>query len=312
MPYYRQVGTIPPKRHTRHGTPEGFAYAEELMGQEGFASRSALLYHVHSPSAITAIEPVDPHGSPLSPDLPLTPRHIRTGDLPAVGTDLVQGRTDLLGNADLTISWASATETGPLYRNAEGDELVFVQRGRATLQSVFGELPVGPGDYVVVPASTTQRWVIDEGPVDTLVLAATGHVSPPRRYLSSAGQFLEHAPYCERDLRAPDTPLLVEGEEVPVLVRNRAGFSCHTHRHHPFDVVGWDGHLYPWAFNIADFEPIVGPHPPAAPGPPDLRGPRLRRVLLRPAPLRLPPGCDQGPVPPRQHRQRRGPLLLGR
>jgi homogentisate 1,2-dioxygenase len=258
VPYYRQVGTIPPKRHTRHGKPGGFAHAEELMGQEGFASRSALLYHVHSPSAIIAIEPVDPHGSPLSPDLPLTPRHIRTGDLPAVGTDLVQGRTDLLGNADLTISWASATETGPLYRNAEGDELVFVQRGRATLQSVFGELPVGPGDYVVVPASTTQRWVIDDGPVDTLVLAATGHVSPPRRYLSSAGQFLEHAPYCERDLRAPETPLLVEGEEVPVLVRNRAGFSCHTHRHHPFDVVGWDGHLYPWAFNIADFEPIVG------------------------------------------------------
>ena len=258
MPHYRQVGDIPAKRHTRHTKPDGSLYAEELMGQEGFASRSALLYHTHSPSAIVAIEPVDPHPSPLSPGLPLTPRHIRTSELDDPGSDLVQGRIDVLGNSDLKISWATATETGPLYRNAEGDELVFVQRGRATQQSVFGELQVGPGDYVVIPASTTQRWVIDDGPVETLVIAAMGHVAPPRRYLSAAGQFLEHAPYCERDLRAPDTPLLVEGEDVPVLVRDRAGFSSHTHRHHPFDVVGWDGCLYPWALNIADFEPIVG------------------------------------------------------
>ena len=125
------------------------------------------------------------------------------------------------------------------------------------LESVFGAMRVEAGDYVVVPAGTTHRWV-PEGRVDALVVEARGHINPPRRYLSSDGQFLEHAPYCERDLRAPDRPLLVEGEHIEVLVRTAGGLSRHTHRHHPFDVVGWDGALYPWSLNIHDFEPIVG------------------------------------------------------
>lgn len=256
MPHYRRVGDVPPKRHTAFHDDAGVRYHEELMGQEGFSSRSALLYHRHAPSAIVAIEPVDAAESALTPDHPLTPRHLRTGELSA-GTDLVSGRHVLLGNDDIRISWVSASDPGPLYRNATGDELVYVQRGRATLESVFGPLPVGPGDYVVVPASTTHRWVPD-GEVEVLVVESRGHVAPPERYLSSGGQFLEHAPYCERDLRAPSEPLIEEGEEVDVLVRTHAGLSNHTHRHHPFDVVGWDGHLSTWAFNIGDFEPIVG------------------------------------------------------
>ncbi len=265
MPYYRRVGDIPHKRHTVFCDEHGHRHAEELMGQEGFSSRSALLYHRHSPSAIVAIEPMDdPIAGGLSADNPLTPRHLRTGQISGA-TDLFTGRTVLLGNDDVRISWARADGDGAdggaaggnLYRNAIGDELVYIQQGSARLDSVFGSLQVGPGDYVVVPASTTHRWVHD-GELAALVVESRGHIAPPRRYLSSGGQFLEHAPYCERDLRAPGEPLHEDGGDVPVIVRNRAGLTRHIHRTHPFDVVGWDGHLYPWALNISDFEPIVG------------------------------------------------------
>jgi homogentisate 1,2-dioxygenase len=263
MPYYRHVGEIPCSRHIAFRDPDGRRLNEELMGQHGFSSRSALLYHRHSPSAITAIEPLEPFDGgadePATPDHPMAPRHLRTGELRPVD-DLVTGRRVLLANSSVRIAWAAVDAAGaaPLHRDAVGDQLVYVQRGGAVLESVFGRLAVGAGDYVVVPASTTHRWIVDDGGVDLLIVEARGHVEPPRRYLSDRGQFLEHAPYCERDVRAPSEPLVVEGELVDVLVRTAGGLSRHTHRRHPFDVVGWDGHLYPWAVSIHDFAPIVG------------------------------------------------------
>ena len=260
MPHYRAVGEIPRKRHTVFRAADGHRFHEELMGQEGFSSRSALLYHRHPPSAITAIAALEtPHADAATADHPLTPRHLRTGEIPA-GADPVLGRRVLLANADVRIGWVAVTEAtvSPLYRSAAGDELVYVQRGGAVLESVFGRLAVGAGDYVVVPACTTHRWVVPAGGVDLLVVEARGHIGPPRRYLSSGGQFLEHAPYCERDVRAPHELIVEDGEQVDVLVRSTGGWSRHTHRHHPFDVIGWDGHLHPWAFSIHDFEPIVG------------------------------------------------------
>jgi len=262
MPYYRRVGDVPRKRHTWHRTGDGSRAAEELIGQDGFSQSSSLLYHRHSPSAILAIEPVpEPQGTAgaATPDRPLSPRHLRTGAV-EVGGDAVTGRTTLLANDDVRVGWVAADGTSPLYRNAIADELVYVQSGRAVLESLFGCLAVGAGDYVVVPRAVTHRWVVtDDEPVAALVLEATGHVGPPRRYLSATGQFLEATPYCERDLRTPDGPFVVEGEtEVPVLVRHRGGLTCHVHAHHPFDVIGWDGCVYPWVFSIHDFEPIVG------------------------------------------------------
>jgi homogentisate 1,2-dioxygenase len=260
MAYYRSLGDVPVKRHTHHSGDDGHRYAEELMGQEGFASNSSLLYHRHSPSALTAIEPGGVTLAVATPDVPITPRHIRTGAVDfRADTDLVAGRVSLLANDDVEVSWVEAQADSPLYRNAIGDELVFVQHGHGRLESVFGRLDVGPGDYVVVPASTTHRWIVtDNESLGALVVASRGHVAPPAKYLSRYGQFLEHAPYCERDLRAPAELIVESGDDVPVLVRNRAGWSRHVHRHHPFDVVGWDGCVYPYVFNIADFEPIVG------------------------------------------------------
>jgi homogentisate 1,2-dioxygenase len=260
MPYYRTLGDVPRKRHTfaRHG--EG-RLVEEMMGLEGFSASSALLYHRSSPSALVAVEAVDaPVGDddPGRADDPLVPRHLRPPDL-APGGDMVRGRHRLLVNDDVAIAWVEATDESPLYRSAVGDELVYVQSGSARLDSVFGRLAVGVGDYVVVPVGTTHRWVVTDGPLQALVLeAAGGHVDVPGRYLSGRGQVLDGTPYCERDLRGPDELCLEDGVDVPVLVRHRGGWSRHVHRTHPFDVLGWDGGLWPFALSIRDFEPIVG------------------------------------------------------
>jgi homogentisate 1,2-dioxygenase len=260
MPYYRSVGEIPRKRHTQFRSPEGGLYAEELMGVEGFSSDSALLYHRHLPTAIVNAEVVEDHRGALVANHPLMPRHFRTQDLKSDGqreADAVTGRRTLFGNSDLTIAFAIATAPSPLYRNAVGDELLYVQTGSATIETVYGVLEVADGDYVVLPTSTTYR-VLPHGETRLYVIEATGHIGPPKRYLSTKGQFLEHAPYCERDQRGPAEPLLADGTDVPVLVRHRAGLTRLTYANHPFDVVGWDGALYPWAFDIRDFEPITG------------------------------------------------------
>jgi homogentisate 1,2-dioxygenase len=215
-----------------------------------------LLYHRHSPSAITAIEEVKVDRSPLSPNHPLQPWHFRARRLPD-GGDLVNGRQPLMANHTVSICWTAGSHSSPLYRNAAGDELVYIQSGRAIMESVFGVLAVGVGDYVVIPASTTHRWVVED-PVEALVLETTGHVAIPTRYLTATGQLREGAPFSERDLRPPDGPLVVEEGSTPVLVRSRQGWSRHCHATHPFDVVGWDGCCYPFAFSIRDFEPIAG------------------------------------------------------
>ncbi|HUH07958.1 MAG TPA: cupin domain-containing protein [Egibacteraceae bacterium] len=259
MPYYRLVGEVPHKRHTQFRRPDGGLYAEELMGVEGFSSDSALLYHRHIPTAITSAAAVEREPDAQQANHPLMPRHFRTHEL-KVGGDIVGGRQLLLANTDVRLSYAAADQPSPLYRNAVGDECVYVESGRGRFESIFGAIDVAPGDYVVIPASTTHRWIPDGAaePLRVMIIDASGHIGPPSRYLSAKGQFLEHSPYCERDLRAPAEPLLADGEGVDVLVGHRDGFTRYTYAHHPFDVVGWDGCLYPYAFNIADFEPITG------------------------------------------------------
>jgi homogentisate 1,2-dioxygenase len=266
MPYYRQVGAIPRKRHTQFRQPDGSLYAEELMGVEGFSSDAALLYHRHLPTAIVSSSVFAVPPAQRRPNHPLLPRHLRTHKLDgsAAAADAVLGRRHLLANGDVRLSYAVATQPSPLYRNAVGDECVYVESGAAIVETVFGALAVGAGDYVVLPASTTHRWVPQGGePLRTLVIEASGHIGPPRRYLSPRGQFLEHAPYCERDLRGPVEPLEVTGSDVEVLVQHRGTGSAtawtrYVYADHPFDVVGWDGCLYPYAFAIHDFEPITG------------------------------------------------------
>ncbi len=258
MSHYQRVGDLPPKRHTRHVDADGSRLAEELVGQQGFVGSSSLLYHRHSPSAITAIASLKVDRSCLSANEPLTPWHLRAVDLPA-GRDLVTGRHVLAATPTLTLAWVAASGSSPYYRAAAGDELIYLQSGRARLETVFGVLEVHAGDYVVIPASTTHRWILDtDSEVEALIMEAAGHLSIPERYLTSTGQCREGAPFCERDLRPPTEPLIEEGTDVEVLIRTSRGWTRHTHAHHPFDVVGWDGCNYPYALSIHDFEPIVG------------------------------------------------------
>jgi len=269
MSYYRVVGDLPRKRHTQHRRPDGRLYCEELVGEEGFSSDSSLLYHREIPSAIVDSRPWELPGLATTANYPLRPRHLKLHDLfdgqEWKSTDAVTGRRLVLGNGDVRISYVAAGVESPLYRDGLGDECVYVESGSAVVESVFGALAVGRGDYVILPRGTTHRWVpTGDLPLRAYCIEANGHIAPPKRYLSRYGQFLEHAPYCERDLRGPVEPLQVEGEDVQVYVKHRgpgtggiAG-TVFTYPTHPFDVVGWDGCLYPYAFNIVDFEPITG------------------------------------------------------
>ncbi|PWN02505.1 homogentisate 1,2-dioxygenase [Nocardioides silvaticus] len=278
MAHYQRVGDVPPKRHTQHRDPDGNLYYEELMGEEGFSSDSSLLYHRHVPSAMVDARTWDLPDQATESNAPLAPRHLRLHDLfPGEcwrDVDAVTGRRLVLGNADVRISYAVVGRPSPLYRNAVGDEVVFVESGTATVETVFGHLDVDTGDYVVIPRATTHRWVPTTGgePLRLYAIEANSHIAPPKRYLSRYGQLLEHAPYCERDLRVP-TGLDTSSprgsdhsttEPVEVYIKHRgngpgglAG-SVHVVPHHPFDVVGWDGCLYPYVLNVADFEPITG------------------------------------------------------
>jgi homogentisate 1,2-dioxygenase len=266
LPYYRAVGSIPPKRHTQHRGPDGSLYFEQLMGEEGFSSDSSLLYHRHIPSALVAYRAWDLPGQTLVPNHPLAPRHLAThkpfDDQPN-GIDGVTGRRLLLGNSDVRIGYVVADAVSPYYRDAIGDECLFIEDGETEIETVFGDLTAGRGDYVIIPRATTYR-IVPKGVVRIYAIEANSHIGPPRRYLSKHGQLLEHAPYCERDFRVPTDPRAVDGEDVEVYIKHRgpgpngiAG-TVHTLPHHPFDVVGWDGCLYPYALNIGDYMPITG------------------------------------------------------
>ncbi|GAC1609964.1 MAG: homogentisate 1,2-dioxygenase [Mycobacteriales bacterium] len=267
MAHYRAVGNIPRKRHTQHRQPGGSLYYEELMGEEGFSSDSSLLYHCEIPSAIVDARPWTLPDQSTSPNSPLLPRHLRLHALfegqTWQGCDAVNGRRLILGNNDVGISYVVAGTASPLYRNAVGDECVYVESGDALVETQFGPLRVGQGDYVILPRATTHRWVpTGHAPLRLYAIEARSHIAPPSRYLSKYGQLLEHAPYCERDLRVPTELPLLKGTDVEVLVKHRGSTgltgTAYVYPKHPFDVVGWDGCLYPYAFNICDFEPITG------------------------------------------------------
>lgn len=269
MAYYRRVGDVPSKRHTQHRRPDGGLYYEELVGEEGFSADSALLYHREIPSAIVDSQSWELPDLSTTPNHPLRPRHLKPHELfPGQewkAADVVTSRRLVLGNADVRISYVVAGETSPLYRNGLGDECIYVEAGAARVETVFGALDARQGDYVVLPRATTHRWLPGgDEPLRCYVIEANSHLTPPKRYLSRYGQFLESSPYCERDLRAPAEPLLADGEDVEVHLKHRGagptGISgtMLTYPKHPFDVVGWDGCLYPYTFNVADYEPITG------------------------------------------------------
>ncbi|MCM1981722.1 homogentisate 1,2-dioxygenase [Lyngbya confervoides] len=265
MTFYYRLGHIPPKRHTQFWQPEGSLYHEELMGMQGFQGIQSLLYHLRPPTPIQEILAGDPAAIRLAPTPLLHHCHLRTATVPE-GGDAIASRVPLLANRDLCLSVARPTQAMDYwYRFAPGDELIFIHSGQGQLETQFGRLTYAAGDYLLIPAGVLWRWIpMPQVPQQMLVLQVWGHLDPPPRYRNDRGQFLEHSPYCERDLRPPEA-LETHDEAGSFEVRVLHGgdptqlqMTRYRYAHHPLDVVGWDGYLWPYTFNIADFEPITG------------------------------------------------------
>jgi homogentisate 1,2-dioxygenase len=260
MPIYRSLGSIPHKRHTVFPRPGGGIYYETLMGNVGFAGLQSLLYTVRRPTPILETQRIAEISWERDPDRTLRMRHFRTHRLPAAGGSPVTGRTPLLYNREVAVSIVRPdSDDDFFYRNGQGDEIVYVTEGEGVLESQFGELPFRAGDYLVVPRGITHRYRLADRPQVFFIIESRGYVRTPQRYRNAHGQLLEHSPFCERDIRTPDSlPVHDEPGEFPILVKKNNAFHRVVLAHHPFDTVGWDGYYYPWAFNIQDFEPIVG------------------------------------------------------
>jgi homogentisate 1,2-dioxygenase len=263
MPSYHHLGQIPPKRHTQFRKPDGTLYSEELFGTEGFSGDSSILYYHYPPTRVKKVEPFKsfPDNHEEWHEDAHRHHHIKTAGFPA-GGDAVLGRKALLFNKDVVLAVARPTEQMDFfYRNAEGDEVYFVHEGHGVLETNFGLLPYHEGDYIIIPRGTTFRFQLaaDSAENRFLVIESRGTIEPPNRYLNKHGQLMEHAPFCERDIRRPEE-LVTHTErgdfEVRVKANNR--ISSYWYDFHPMNTVGWDGFEYPWIFNINDFEPITG------------------------------------------------------
>jgi homogentisate 1,2-dioxygenase len=260
MTYYYKLGDLPHKRHTQFRQPDGSLYHEEVMGIHGFAGIQSILYHLSPPTAVRRVEQLGAVAIPYETAGPLQARHLRSAPLPT-GGDAISGRVPLMGNSDVVLYVARPDRAMEYYyKFAHGDDVLFIHEGTGVLESQFGPLRYRPGDYLVIPTGVIWRLVPDaDVPQRMLVIESFGHVTPPKRYINNYGQFLENSPYCERDIRPPDSLVTYdERGEYEVHVKARDQITRFVYDHHPLDVVGWDGHLWPFAFNIEDFEPITG------------------------------------------------------
>jgi homogentisate 1,2-dioxygenase len=264
MPPYLKLGSLPRKRHIAHKHEPGFRnegiYYEEVVTTTGFGRAYSICYHLRPPTRVRQIEPIGTVELETVAEPVLRHHHLKSGSLPTAG-DPVSGRVPFLANSDVVLSRCRPAEPqGELYRNATADEVIFVHRGRGVLHSMFGLLPFKPFDYVVIPRCTTCRLAFDaDAPPDLLVIEAAGNVGIPPRYVNPDGQLRLGAPYYERDFHGP-RELEFHGKEVDtaVLIKDGSRLTRYTLAQHPFDVVGWDGLVYPYTFNADDFEPITG------------------------------------------------------
>lgn len=258
MPYYQRRGKLPRKRHVVFRGEGGQLLPEELVGNKGFSGPSSLLHHLHAPTAVKQVGAFRALAWQREAGRLVRHRHFFAHRI-VTGPSPVLDRVPLLFNSDVAIQVvAPRTEDAFFFRNAEGDEVVYVAEGEGCLDSPFGALAFRPGDYVVIPRGIVHRWRLATGPFRFVVIESRGEVRHPRRYLNEAGQLTENAPFCERDLRLPQwvEPVDEKGD-FRVLVKHDDQLTELVYAWHPFDVVGWDGYYYPHAFSIHDFEPRV-------------------------------------------------------
>ncbi|TAE52345.1 MAG: homogentisate 1,2-dioxygenase [Bacteroidetes bacterium] len=260
MPHYQKSGTVPHKRHTQFRKPDGSLFAEELVSTEGFSSVYSLAYHCHPPTRVKEVGTPYAWSPRVAVEKNMQHRAYRCLEV-APAQDYLASRSYLFMNQDLKIAVAAPQQSLDTYffKNAEADELIFVHEGSGRLRSMFGSLPFGPGDYVVIPRGTIYQIEFNTPGNRLLITESNGPISYPRRYMNSSGQLLEHAPFCERDIRGPqDLETFDEKGDFRLLIKKQGMVFPYIMDTHPFDVVGWDGNFYPFALSIHDFEPITG------------------------------------------------------
>jgi homogentisate 1,2-dioxygenase len=264
---YQRRGTVPPKHHTQLRRPDGAGvYYEECLTREGFDGAYAILYHAFPTTDDAEVRPSTrgwPAPVEAAPeDGVLRRRLFQTASLPAGGA-MLDARLPLLFNDDLTVLFARPASSDDVYfANGDGDELAYVFAGSGRLESAFGWLPFTAGDYVWVPKGVIHRWHFDGADNQLLVLEAAAGIHVPRQFRNASGQLKMDAPYAHRDFVRPEgfvwTPADGPGGAHTVVAKRRGRFTERRMDHHPLDVVGWDGSVYPVAFAIEKYQAKTG------------------------------------------------------
>ena len=260
MPHYHKQGKIPHKRHTQFRKPDGGLYSEELFSTEGFSNAYSLLYHVHPPTAIQSV------GTPYSvmPKVAhkkqLQHRSLNGFDIKPT-SDFLESRVPVLVNNDCHISLAAPTSsmTDYFYKNADADEMLFVHEGSGILKTAYGNINFEYGDYLIIPRGSIYQLEFNDTNNRLFIVESFSPMVFPKRYRSEYGQLLEHAPFCERDIKVPQNlQTFDERGDFRLLIKKEGVMYPYSYRFHPFDLIGWDGYHYPWGMSIHDFEPITG------------------------------------------------------
>ncbi|WP_421976817.1 homogentisate 1,2-dioxygenase [Roseivirga seohaensis] len=260
MPFYHQLGKIPHKRHTTFKKEDGGYYYEQLFGTVGFDGMSSLLYHVHRPTQVKEVL----RSYDVSPKIAVEKNMLSLG-LKGFSVepkaDYLESRTPVLVNSDCEIILASPTKSQKdyFYKNSDCDELIFIHQGTGRLRTLLGTLEFSYGDYLMVPRGMIYQIEFDDEKNRLFIVESHRPIYTPKRYRNWFGQLLEHSPYCERDIRRPQN-LETHDEKGDFIIKVKKQGMIHEYVYatHPFDVVGWDGYNFPYAFSIHDFEPITG------------------------------------------------------
>ncbi|MBG15344.1 MAG: homogentisate 1,2-dioxygenase [Crocinitomicaceae bacterium] len=260
MPRYHKLGRIPHKRHTIFKKENGSLHYEQLFGTIGFDGMSSLLYHLHPPTMVNEI-----HGSiKVAPevliDKNMQMRAFKGFDLKPE-TDFLNARKPILTNSDVTLWLSAPTESMDdyFYKNVDADEVIFIHKGEGVLKTQLGNIDFGYGDYLVIPRGMIYQINFSSKENKHLLIESRHPIYTPKRYRNWFGQLLEHSPFCERDLRVPEKLETFDQKgSFIVKIKKEGVLYDYEYASHPFDVVGWDGYNYPYAFSIHDFEPITG------------------------------------------------------
>ncbi|MFM7661448.1 MAG: homogentisate 1,2-dioxygenase [Bacteroidota bacterium] len=260
MPFYHSLGNIPHKRHTVFKKPEGGIYYEQLFGTIGFDGMSSLLYHVQPPTAVLEITQKKSVAPEIGLDKNMQMRSLE-GFRVGVIDDYLDSRTPMLVNKDVYIELAAPKSSMKdyFYKNADADEVIFIHKGNGTLKTQLGNIDFSYGDYLVIPRGMIYQMHFETEDNRLLIIQSFHPVYMPKKYRNWFGQLLEHSPYCERDIRPPHK-LETHNEDGRFIIKIKKEDTMYdyVYAHHPFNVVGWDGYNFPYAFSIHDFEPITG------------------------------------------------------